>query len=424
MLNINTVFTILFSILFLQLNAQKQKQVLFLGNSYTASNNLPNLIANIAESKGDSLIYDSNTPGGYTLNGHSSNTTSLQKINYREWDYVVLQEQSQLPSLSPESVALEVYPYAEILNTQIKNNNSCTRTLFFMTWGRKNGDTQYCNHYPPVCTYEGMQQRLRESYLEMGEMLNAEVAPVGTAWQYTRINNPKIELYRTDESHPNIYGSYLAACIFYSAIFHKSPVGSFKPDDISEEEALALQQNVAFVVLPADSLALWHIDTISTKAAFSYEAQGYNSFLFYNNSYNATDFYWDFGDNQSSTEIEPLHQYSEAGNYQVKLTAYNNCLIDSTEQTLATITTKELKQTQMFSVAPNPASDYIKITSAANTIIKQIEIHNSSGKQVFLRKIFNEENIKINTLSLKQGVYILQIETEKFFVHKKIIIVK
>ena len=47
-----------------------------------------------------------------------------------------------------------------------------------MTWGRKYGDQQNCQFYPPVCTYLGMQNRLRESYLSMSFTSNATF-PVG-----------------------------------------------------------------------------------------------------------------------------------------------------------------------------------------------------------------------------------------------------
>lgn len=74
------------------------KRALFLGNSYTGVNNLPQMIADVTTSTGDTLIFGSNTPGGYTLQGHSTNATSLAKIAVGNWDYVVLQEQSQNPS--------------------------------------------------------------------------------------------------------------------------------------------------------------------------------------------------------------------------------------------------------------------------------------------------------------------------------------
>ena len=38
------------------------------------------MVADVAQSRGDSFIFDSNTPGGFTLNGHSTNATSQAKI--------------------------------------------------------------------------------------------------------------------------------------------------------------------------------------------------------------------------------------------------------------------------------------------------------------------------------------------------------
>src|SRR5690606_26633068 len=84
--------------------AQNSRNVLFLGNSYTAVNNLPQMLADMAASTGDTLIFDSNTPGGYTFQNHVSNPQTLNKIMAGNWDYVVLQEQSQFPSFPIEQV--------------------------------------------------------------------------------------------------------------------------------------------------------------------------------------------------------------------------------------------------------------------------------------------------------------------------------
>ena len=51
--------------------------VLFIGNSYTYYNNLPQLVSNIANDFGDSLYYDQSTPGGTSLFAHSQNQTTL-----------------------------------------------------------------------------------------------------------------------------------------------------------------------------------------------------------------------------------------------------------------------------------------------------------------------------------------------------------
>ena len=98
---------------------QTKKSVLFLGNSYTYVNNLPQITADIATSMNDTLLFDSNTPGGYTLQGHSTNATSLSKIMVGNWNYVVLQEQSQLPSFDIVQVETDVFPYAHTLDSLI-----------------------------------------------------------------------------------------------------------------------------------------------------------------------------------------------------------------------------------------------------------------------------------------------------------------
>ena len=216
------------------------------------------MLSNIASAFGDSVNYDQSTPGGSSLYAHSQNQTTLNKINQQSWDYVVLQDQSQRPSLSPTYVAASVYPYASQLVTEIQSNNLCSEPLFYMTWGRKYGDQSNCATYPPVCTYLGMQERLRDSYLTMGFDNEATVAPVGISFKNSIFQDSTIDLYSPDNSHPSIYGSYLAACTFYSTIFKKSSVScAYWPNAISSSEALSLQQIASSTVL--DSIQVWNI---------------------------------------------------------------------------------------------------------------------------------------------------------------------
>ena len=74
--------------------SQQTKEVLFIGNSYTYQNNMPQLVSNIATSFGDTLNYESSLLGGATFNIHSTNSATLSKISQEPWDYVVLQAQS------------------------------------------------------------------------------------------------------------------------------------------------------------------------------------------------------------------------------------------------------------------------------------------------------------------------------------------
>ena len=122
---------ILILALIFSISAFAQKKILFLGNSYTAVNNLPNLLYQMALADGETIIFDSYTPGGYTLQQHSNDVTALAKINSQAWDVVVLQEQSQLPSFPPFQVITDVLPFAKKLDSLIHVNNPCTQTVFY-----------------------------------------------------------------------------------------------------------------------------------------------------------------------------------------------------------------------------------------------------------------------------------------------------
>ena len=117
--------------------AQDPVKVLFIGNSYTSANDLPGTFRQLAAGMGRDVTTSSVNPGGYTFNQHSVYAATLTAIQSAKWDYVILQEQSQLPSFPPSQVTVEVFPYARKLDSLIRLNDSCTETVFYMTWGRK-----------------------------------------------------------------------------------------------------------------------------------------------------------------------------------------------------------------------------------------------------------------------------------------------
>lgn len=235
--------------------AQEHKRVLWIGNSYTDVNNLPLLTQKIAESMGDRLEYESNTPGGCTFAGHCQNN-SMDLIQRGGWDIVVLQGQSQEPSFPQEQVERETFPYAQqLVEAVYRSNGSTVEPMFYMTWGRKNGDRYNAQFYPPLATYEGMDSLLYERYMYMGRTYNASVCPVGRVWHYIRDNYRDIELYQSDDSHPSMEGSYAAACAFYVMFFEKDPSRIAFEEGVQSENARIIREVVKTVVY--DSLAEW-----------------------------------------------------------------------------------------------------------------------------------------------------------------------
>ncbi len=409
------LFILLFLLIIsIPLFGQKKLEVLFLGNSYTYVNDLPALIAQIALSKGDTLVHDQNTPGGYTFQGHSIDATSLSKINARSWDYVVLQEQSQMPAFPPSQVATDVYPYADSLNKYIKRNDSCTNTLFFMTWGRQNGDASNCASYPPICTYEGMQASLRQSYMTMTQTLNAVVAPVGVVWKKVRNQGDSILLYNADESHPSLAGSYLAACTFYATMFHKSPIGSSYYAGLNPATALHLQQYAAQVVF--DSLALWQIDTLTAHAAFSMNANQ-NNVTITNTSLNADAYYWDFGDGQTYSGNTTSHTYATTGTFTVKLVAYRGCTSSTVSHTIG-ITSVGIENAVYAPMSlmqyPSPANDFIIFGTSEIKKSFIYTLYNIEGLEVMQGRSVLGNEISVGMLPNGMFYYVLNIDGDVF----------
>ena len=126
---------IIFTIVITSLcKAQDTTKILFIGNSFTYVNDLPQTFYQLATKAGKIVYVDNITMGGATLQMHLQNQATLQKINEKHWDFVVLQEQSQIPSFIPERDTM-MYPYAIALDSIIHTNWFCTRTLFFYDMG-------------------------------------------------------------------------------------------------------------------------------------------------------------------------------------------------------------------------------------------------------------------------------------------------
>lgn len=331
------------------------RKVLFIGNSYTYTNSMPDMFKNFAQAMGDTVTYTMSAPGGYTFQQHTTLPATLSGITSQPWDIVVLQEQSQLPSFDPTQVATEVYPYARWLDSFVNDYDSCIETMFMMTWGRKNGDASNCPFYTPVCTYAGMQGRLRESYMEMAFNNHASVAPVGAAWKIIVDSFSAIDLYSPDESHPSVAGSYLQACVFYTSIFHRSAQGCTYLGGLTASVAATLQRIADKVVL--DSLSLWQQHGHYPYAAFTHATTGF-TVNFTNNSQRGTGT-WAFGDGGTSATASPTHTYTASGIYTVTLTVTNDCFSVTRKDTVHIGT-----PTAIYNTPQN--SDAIKIARAAD----------------------------------------------------------
>jgi len=216
-------------------------RVFFLGNSYTAVNDLPSTFAALAWSGGHRVETAIQAPGGWTLLDHSTSQLSVGVLAASKWDYVVLQEQSEIPSV--ESQRREVmYPAARDLVAMIRAAGASP--MFFLTWAHRDGWPQ--NGMPD---YSSMQAAIDTAYLFIAGEQHAAVAPVGFAWSEVAGQESSPDLWQGDGSHPTTKGTYLAACVFYAAIFKQSPAGLGYHPWLSDADAAQAQDAAAATVL-------------------------------------------------------------------------------------------------------------------------------------------------------------------------------
>ena len=202
----------------------QKTRALFIGNSFTARNNLPDLLSRLvaAGGKGE-LKHELISINGASLRAHLNKGETQKRIAATQWDYVVLQEQSTLPIKNAKRSGENIRDF----NAAIKKAGA--QTVLYMTWARQNAPET--------------QTALSETYTRSGRELSVPVVPAGLAWQSTLSAHPDLVLHDKDQSHPNLAGSYLAACTFYATLFiGRSRSIADITSDLDAETAKTLQR--------------------------------------------------------------------------------------------------------------------------------------------------------------------------------------
>jgi hypothetical protein len=192
------------------------ESILFIGNSYTYFNNVPEMVAALmAEGAGCHVQTRMIAPGGAELRKQWADDHTRAALTERKWDYVILQDQSTLGrdyyvDGNARAVGDELFAPAAALWSKAARSAGA-QPVFYLTWSRK-------------ATPED-QAALNHAYFSAAHQAGAPVAPAGIAWQLVRRERPDLELYWRDGSHPSPAGSYLAACAIYATLLHRDPSG-------------------------------------------------------------------------------------------------------------------------------------------------------------------------------------------------------
>ena len=198
--------------------------VLFIGNSYTYYNDLPEMFASLCRANGEDVRVDAVTGGGRRLyeclnlfgddlkagDGMADRIAALMAET--EYDVLFLQDHSCLPILNPEVFLAGVVGLSSIVGAW--------RTVLYATWGRGDGSHTLEEH---GWTRLSMTHALDRAYRAAAEYAHAEVSPVGYCFVAVADALPHVDLYDPDLSHPSYAGSCVAALAHYKTVFGEMP---------------------------------------------------------------------------------------------------------------------------------------------------------------------------------------------------------
>ncbi|UCG42928.1 MAG: hypothetical protein JSU73_13895 [candidate division WOR-3 bacterium] len=254
--------------------------VLFVGNSHVHTNDLPGMFSLLAQAGAKHAMVDMSAPGGFWLEQHVVEPQTLEKIALGTWDYVALQEQSQVPVIEHWRFN-SMYPSIRTLDSMIQDHG-CS-TALYMTWGWQDGGIHELGGHtsPEFRDYFHMQDSVSAAYRMIATELGARLSPVGEAWAVARRRDPLVELWQSDKCHATVKGTYLAACTFYAALFESSPVGLNYTAGLDTADARFLQLAAERAVLvvsesepPALSPAAFTARPNPFKQAVTLKGQG------------------------------------------------------------------------------------------------------------------------------------------------------
>ena len=169
-------------------------KVLFVGNSHTFFNDMPELFARFAQiTTGEKPFAAMLAYPGRDLDWHLNEYYSLRfNLLHGGYDFCVIQQ------------AAHPYPPAEkTLYAGAKIIDLChrcgTRPVVFMTWAEKR--------------FPQNQQKMIDTCEILAKQNDALLAPIGRVWQRVCETRPDIELYGADGEHAGPYGDFLAAAV-------------------------------------------------------------------------------------------------------------------------------------------------------------------------------------------------------------------
>lgn len=211
----------------------EEVKVLSLNNSLIDYHDQYLVFGSLATSGGKKATWTKETQLGQPLSYHYTLASSKNAVSSESWTHIVLQEHSNKPITDFDGFLASVKDWV----TYIRENcpNPRAKIILPVNWA-----------YTDAADFSGDNALLFANYQKAAQEAGVFIAPVGTAYQLIYDTDgaaAKNALY-SDNRHPTVAATYLAACVEYAAIFNETPVGlTYFPAGISQAEATTMQNH-------------------------------------------------------------------------------------------------------------------------------------------------------------------------------------
>lgn len=398
--------TLLISALFFSLITNAQTKVLFLGNSFTYTYDIPALFSGFANSAGISVTVDQNTQAGMAVAdeqivGHVNDALSQSKITSQQWDYVVVQDNMGNYVNNVGIISSNCGNANVALYNLIKANNACTRIIYFAGWGPLGGVSSGDN--TTACI-----DRIHGNIIFLNNGIGQEiVTPIGKAWNSSFTQLPAVNLYYSDNVHPSLEGSYLAAATIFTTIFKVDPSNLSYTGTVNSITAQTMR-TIAYNTVTGPSYF-----TTTNLSAFTPVISQSGSVLSVPANYTSYQWYLNgsaVGTNSNSFTV------TANGDYYVEVTNSGGCSMSSFKVNIFSTGIENADiPSDGFNILP-VLSNLFELSSAS---MGTISIFDMQGKRI---STFEKRNEKVN-LDLSNstaGVYLIVLSNGKNKFSKKI----